>query len=66
MFFNDRRKKKPTHKHNWYAVGGDNYGPVFNMCTEPGCKAEQHNEEQSPKKNGDILYKLTTYPNGKK
>ena len=54
MEFNDRRSKAsvPKHKHEWYSVGGDNYGPPFEMCVaKEGCTAERHNEERkTPKK----------------
>lgn len=72
MKFNDRRPTNsvPKHKHEWYSVGGDNYGPVFDMCVaKEGCTAERHNEERkTPKKiNGSTsLYASRTYPEGKK
>jgi hypothetical protein len=51
-------------------VGGDNYGPVFDMCVaKEGCTAERHNEERkTPKKvNGSTsLYATRTYSEGKK
>jgi hypothetical protein len=71
MYFNDRRTKNtvPKHKHEWYDVGGDNHGPVYQMCVAAeGCPAERHNEERTtPKRvNGSTsLYATRTYAKGK-
>ena len=72
MEFNDRRPTMavPKHKHEWYSVGGDNYGPVYDMCVaKEGCTAERHTEERKTPKviNGSTSSHATrVYSKGKK
>lgn len=49
-----------AHKHEWYSVGGDNYGALYDVCIKEGCTAERHMEEKT---NGS--YASRTYSKGR-
>lgn len=57
-----------THagKHTWYAVGGDEHGPEYDVCMEPNCPAERHLESKVDKDGYPTSYKRRVYPGGKK
>lgn len=65
----DRAKDSgATHygKHSWYAVGGDEYGAPYEVCTTEGCPAERHSEDVVDKNGYPTSRKGRVYPGGKK